>query len=125
MKWREALFVLVVRLLMLSFQLSEDIMAVIHIALFKWKKGTSDDVVKATLEKVKKLKSKIAGILDIFVGLNYHPESKGLTHGIVIVAENQQALDAYRSNPEHKTIAETIEFMEQDGLGFDFIDNKK
>lgn len=93
---------------------------IIHIALYKWKSGATKEQVLNSLRKVQELKNKVDGIVDIFVGQNYHKESKGLTHGVVVVARNQEALDAYRSHPDHSIVAKEIESIEDDGLGFDF-----
>ena len=78
---------------------------IIHIALYKWKSGTTKEQILKSLRKVKELKSKVDGIVDIFVGENYHKESKGLTHGVVVVSENQIALDDYRCHPNHSIVA--------------------
>jgi len=93
---------------------------IVHIALFRWKEGTTQYTISKNLEKVKDLKDKCNGIIDILVGQNYHKESKGFTHGVVILAKNQSALDAYRKHPDHKIIAKQIEQSEEEGLGFDF-----
>lgn len=92
----------------------------IHIALYKWKSGATKEQVMSCLKKVQELKSKVDGIVDIFVGENYHKESKGLTYGVVVIARSQQALDAYRSHTDHSIVAAEIESIEEDGLGFDF-----
>ncbi len=93
---------------------------VIHIALYNWKSGTSKERIVKSLKNVQALKDKVVGIKDIFVGENYHHESKGLTYGIVVIAENQKALDDYRKHPDHALVAREIEQIEEDGLGFDF-----
>ena len=95
---------------------------IIHIALFKWKTNIQNDEIEEILKKVKQLKNKCKGIQDIFCGKNYHKESNGFTHGIVIIAENQESLDEYRQHPDHKKIAEFIEQIEEKSLGFDFKD---
>ncbi len=93
---------------------------IIHIALFKWKKGTTQNRIDSALEQIIKLKNKCNGITNIFCGKNYHKESKGFTHGVVILAEDQKSLDSYRQHPTHKVIAKDIENIEEDGIGFDF-----
>lgn len=98
---------------------------IIHIALFKWKEGTTQETIEDALDQIKQLKHKCNGIIDIFCGKNYHKESKGLTHGIVIIAKDQNALDEYRHHPEHKIIAKNTEAIDEDGLGFDFKDVSK
>src|SRR3989338_7428946 len=95
---------------------------IIHIALFRWKPGTTKEDIENSLRQVKCLKNKCNGIVDIFCGENYHKEAKGLTHGIVVVAKDQKSLDGYRQHPDNKIIAKSIELMEDDGLGFDFKD---
>lgn len=95
---------------------------IIHIALFRWKEGTEKESIEKALKQVKQLKNKCDGIIDIFCGENFHKESKGLTHGVVIIAKNQDSLDGYRKHSEHKVIAKNIEIIEDDGLGFDFED---
>ncbi len=95
---------------------------IVHIALFRWKPGATAEQTTEALEKVKALKNECEGINDIFCGENYHKESKGFTHGVVVIARNQEALDSYRKHPDHRIIAATIEAIEEDGLGFDFRD---
>lgn len=95
---------------------------IVHIALFRWKEGTSQERIDNALKQVKQLKNKCVGINDILCGKNYHPESKGFTHGVIVLAESQQALDEYRKHPDHKIVAQDIAEMEEDGIGFDFKD---
>lgn len=93
---------------------------IVHVALYMWKSGTTQERILKTLKKVQELKNEIDGITDIFVGKNYHKESKGFTHGVVVIANNQTALDSYRKHPNHSIVAHEIEKIEEDGLGFDF-----
>ncbi len=95
---------------------------IVHIALFKWKKDTKKERIEDLLKGVKELKDKCDGIIDILCGENYHKESKGFTHGVVVIAKNQESLDGYRHHPNHKTVANEIAQIEEDGLGFDFKD---
>ncbi len=93
---------------------------VVHIALYKWKSGTTPEQIIQALKKVQALKNKIDGVEDIFVGENFHKESKGFTHGVVVIADNQNALDEYRNHSSHTIVSREIEEIEADGLGFDF-----
>ena len=45
-------------------------MVVIHMALFHWKKGISQEHINKVLRKVKKVKNRINGIIDIMCGEN-------------------------------------------------------
>jgi len=95
---------------------------IIHTALFTWKPGTSDTQLREILDLLKELNA-IPGIVSIYCGKNEHKESKGYTHGVVVVAETREALDAYRKHPLHDEIVALIEPIEKDGLGFDFEDH--
>lgn len=95
---------------------------IVHIALFKWKEGINEKQIDDALKDIRNLNNKCKGIIDILAGKNYHNESKGFTHGIIVLAENQAGLDNYRKHPEHEKVAKNIEKMEADGLGFDFKD---
>jgi|SRR3989344_2143958 len=98
---------------------------IVHIALYKFKSLVCEKDIQNTLQKVKNIKDKCSGIMDIFAGNNYHKESKNLTHGIVVLAQDQESLDNYRAHPLHKKITYFIESIEDDGLGFDFKDIEK
>ena len=95
---------------------------IVHIALFRWKEGTPQEKIDNALKQLKELETKCDGIINIFCGKNYHKESKGFTHGVVVIAEDQKALDSYRAHPDHEIIAKIIEEIEEDGIGFDFKD---
>jgi hypothetical protein len=93
---------------------------IVHIALFQWRKGTSEKKVSTALKRVESIQEKVPGIVHILTGKNYHSEAKGFTHGVVVIAKNQKALDAYRKHPIHQKVAPQIMKMESNGLGFDF-----
>ncbi|MBI4021666.1 MAG: Dabb family protein [Candidatus Aenigmarchaeota archaeon] len=94
---------------------------IIHLALFRWKPDIPNAAVDQALERVRRLQDVCDGI-DIFCGQNTHPDAKGFTHGVVVVARDQAALDRYRQHPDHQDVAEKIEAIEEDSLGFDFPD---
>ena len=91
-----------------------------HIALFKWKNSVKKDEIDKALADVANLKTKISGIIDIRCGENFSKHSKGFTHAVVVTAKNRNALQTYREHPDHRTVAEKIDKMEEDGIGVDF-----
>jgi hypothetical protein len=95
---------------------------VIHIALYRWKEGTSDAEVQGALAEVRALRHKVPGLKHVFCGSNYSRWAEGFTHAIVVIAESQKALDAYRTHPDHDVVARKIEAMEGAGVGVDFQD---
>lgn len=97
-------------------------MSSIHIAIFKWKDGTSEEEVSEILSVIRNLRTKVPGVRDIRCGKNYHRASQGFTHGVVVFADDQAALQAYRNHPDHLRVAPVFESLELDGIGFDFDD---
>ena len=93
---------------------------IIHIALFKWKPKTTNKQIGKMFKDVKVLQYKVPGIVHIYCGKNYHKKSKGLTHGIVILAKNKKALENYRMHVNHILVAKIIDEHLVDGVGFDF-----
>jgi len=92
----------------------------IHIALYKWKDTvTSSEIVEA-LEDIEGLGQKVPGIIEISTAENTSKYSEGYTHVILVRGENQAAIDAYRSHPDHVKVAHKIDAMEDKGIGVDF-----
>ena len=95
---------------------------IVHIALFKWKKGTNKISIKNALADVRKLKKKIDGLVDIKCGENFSKWNEGFTHAIIVLAKDHTSLDAYRKHTFHKKVAKKIESMEEKSIGIDFED---
>lgn len=96
----------------------------VHIAVFKWKDGTSEARVTAALAAVKALEGEVEGVHEIYVGENTSQWNQGFTHAVVVIGEDPAAIDAYRRHPDHVTVARDIEEMELDGIGIDFGDTE-
>jgi heme-degrading monooxygenase HmoA len=94
----------------------------IHVAIYQWKDGTDPEQVRASLAKVKAVRDRVPGLLGIFVGENTSKYSEGYTHAIVVVGEDQAALDAYRKDSLHEEAAHELDAIEQVGVGVDFAD---
>jgi len=92
----------------------------VHIALYRWKALATPGRIKTALEGVKTLADKVPGVIDISWGKNTSRYSEGYSHVILVRAENQAAIDAYRSHPDHEKVAQEIEAMEDHGIGVDF-----
>lgn len=93
----------------------------IHIALYKWKPGITDEQILSALKDIEGLASKVEGIIDITTGLNTSKYSEGYTHVILVRGKDQKAIDDYRSHPDHQKAAEVIDNMEDSGIGVDFV----
>ncbi len=96
----------------------------VHIALFKWKQGVNRDEITTALQEVETLEDKIDGVTEITTGQNTSRYSEGYTDVVLVRADTQEAVDAYRNHPDHVAVAKKIEAMEESGVGVDFESGK-
>jgi heme-degrading monooxygenase HmoA len=94
----------------------------IHIALYRWKQGTAPEEIQRFLKEVEALADKVPGVLSIQTGENTSKYGEGYTHAILVRAEDEAAIEAYRQHPDHKAVAQAIEAIEENGIGVDFRD---
>ena len=75
-----------------------------HIALLKFKDGTSEEQINKLFDELLDLSESVDGIEDYVSGVNISPEGKsnGLTHGFIMTFSNAAARDAYLGNAEHQ-----------------------
>ena len=92
----------------------------IHIALYHWKDGTTEDQIDDALAQIASLEHKVTGIVEISCAKNESKYSEGYTHVILVRGRNAKALADYRSHPDHDVAAALIEAMEDKGIGVDF-----
>jgi hypothetical protein len=92
----------------------------VHIALYHWKKGTSEEKINKALAQIASLEQKIDGIVEISCAKNESKYSEGYSHVILVRGRDSKALADYRAHPEHIIAAEIIESMEDKGIGVDF-----
>lgn len=97
-------------------------MTQIHCAIFKWKDGVTDAEVEHALQLVRDVKDRVPGIREIYCGTNTSKWSQGYTHAVVVIGDDQKAVDNYRSDDVHHEAAKLIDAMELDGIGVDYND---
>ena len=95
---------------------------IVHIAIYKWKRGTAPQDVKYAIKEVRSLKRKVKGLIDIHCGENFSKWNERYTHAFIVLAKNQKALDAYRNHPDHIKVAKKIDQMDGGPIGIDFED---
>jgi hypothetical protein len=75
-----------------------------HVALLKFKEGTSQEQIDEVFNQLLDLSENVAGIDDYVAGPNNSPEglSDGFTHGFVMTFHDAAARDAYLTNADHQ-----------------------
>ncbi len=69
----------------------------IHLAIFKWKEGAPIDQIEQAFEEQRQhVTSEVPGVRSLEWGLNRSPFGKGYTHALLVVADDQKGIDAYR-----------------------------
>ncbi|MXP48228.1 hypothetical protein GRI43_12605 [Altererythrobacter luteolus] len=94
----------------------------VHVAIFKWKTGTTTEQINDALVLVKQVRSRVPDIVDILCGENTSKWGQGFSHAVVVLGRTEEAIAAYRADEVHKEAARVIDAMELDGIGVDFID---
>jgi hypothetical protein len=94
-------------------------MTQVHIALFKWK----DSVTEAEIDQVLKDLSAqaVPGSVEIWAGKNESRFSQGYTHVALIRGTSAEAIEAYRTHPDHVALGQTMHAMQAGGVGADFV----
>ena len=77
-----------------------------HIALIKFKEGTSEEQITKIFDDFLDLSENVPGIEDYVAGPNCSPEgqSEGLTHGFIMTFTDASARDAYLINLDHEKL---------------------
>ena len=81
-----------------------------HIALLKFKEGTTQEQIDQTFDQILELSESIDGIEDYVSGANNSPENlnQGFTHGFVMTFKDGAARDAYISHPDHERVKTAV-----------------
>jgi hypothetical protein len=81
-----------------------------HVALFKFKEGTSQEHIDRALDQILELSESIDGIEDYVSGLNNSAEglNQGYTHGFVMTFGDVAARDAYVAHADHERIKAAV-----------------
>ena len=95
-------------------------MTFVHVAIFKWKNDVGRSDIDRVMSEVASLKDKVPGVIEIFAGENHSKYSEGYSHVVMVRAESQAAIDAYRAHPDHVKVADEIDIYELKGAGVDF-----
>ena len=93
-----------------------------HVALIKFKEGTTEDQIQKAFEELMDLSESVPAVEDYVAGPNNSPEglNKGYTHGFVMTFTDTTARDAYISHPEHERVKAFVLPLIEELVVFDF-----
>jgi hypothetical protein len=93
-----------------------------HIALFKFREGTTEEQINKIFDDILDVTEIVAGVEDYVSGTNNSPEglNKGFSHGFVMTFSDAASRDAYLSNSDHERVKSLLLANIEDGLAFDF-----
>lgn len=92
----------------------------IHIALFKWKKGCSAQDVDGVMADIYRLQEQIPEVIELRAGANFGRFNEGFTHAVVVKLKDRDDLALYRAHPAHVKVAERVDEMFEHSVGIDF-----
>ena len=97
-------------------------MAVSHVVLFKWKPEASAEAIRATVEALRGLSSKIPCIKSLHVGESFtSARHKGFTHCLVARLGSRADVDVYGKHPAHvAAVTEHVKPILADIMALDF-----
>ncbi|WP_216828713.1 Dabb family protein [Alkalihalobacterium elongatum] len=89
--------------------------------LVKFADTTTPEQLQEVVDRFKALKNHLTGIVDLQAGLNILERNKEYQVVLMVRFEDQAALDAYVTDPEHQAVAAFIkEVGRVDSIGVDF-----
>ena len=93
-----------------------------HIALLKFKEGTSNEQVMNIFDSILDITETIPGIEDYVSGPNSSPEglSQGFSHAFIMTFTDAAARDSYLTHPEHERAKAAIMPQVESLLVLDF-----
>ena len=95
-------------------------MAVMHILMYRFKDGVSDERVDEHLAFIEGLRGKFEGLVDLKCGRDVRVDRRKYTHGFVMTFESQEALDSYNKSELHGELVSRFRDDVEDKVVFDF-----
>ena len=93
-----------------------------HIALLKFKDGTTPEQIDNVFDQLLELTEAVPGIEDYVAGANNSTEglNQGFTHGFVMTFTDAAARDAYLPHPDHEKVKAAVLPLVESVVVFDF-----
>lgn len=73
----------------------------IHLAAFTWRPDVSDEESTQLLSGLCAIADDVAGVHHIYAGPNISENGRGLTHAVLVLADDAAAHRIYQQHPHH------------------------
>jgi hypothetical protein len=83
-----------------------------HIVLLKFKEQLTEEKQQEVVNRLKDMKGKIPGIVNLEAGIDFSGRSKGFSIGAIIRFEDEAALENYGPHEVHQDF---IKFIKENG----------
>lgn len=84
-----------------------------HIVLFKFNDETNNEQKEEAMKRLKELKQKLPGIIDIQTGHNFSDRGKGYVMGLTVRFETKADLEHYGPSAEHQAV---VSYLKEIGM---------
>lgn len=84
-----------------------------HMVILKFGPETSAEQKDQAIQKLKRLKQDIPGIMDLQAGYNFSERSQGFEIGLTVRFDSKESLEVYGPHPKHQ---EVVSYLREIGL---------
>jgi len=91
-----------------------------HIVIFKMKPESTEAEKDELIRKLRGLKGKVEGMVDLSAGESFTERHKGYKVGLVVRFTDREALDRYGPHPAHVPVKEYVAKVCEDVIAVDY-----
>jgi len=81
---------------------------VMHIVMFKFKEGTTEEMISEAQQQIEQLIDLVPGLQHIKTGRNFAQEERAMDLVLISSFNSREDLDFYATHPEHLKVIEYI-----------------
>lgn len=95
-------------------------MIVEHMVWLKFRDDLPPERIERTMNLLRELTDHVPGIVRLYAGKNFTDRARGFTHGLLVTLESREALETYRTHPEHVKVVQILKEDTSDIMAMDF-----
>jgi hypothetical protein len=87
---------------------------IVHLAAFCWQDGVSAEEQAILLEGLRRIADDVAGVRAVYADANLAaPAERGLSHAVLLLADDREAHQAYQQHPAHVAAANRMDLSQE------------